>query len=115
MAEPVLVGECIAAMKRRSRLPVTVNAASGIDEQDPEERSDAFARAAEQAGVDASSCMRARRGSRLSPRENRDVRRSTTIGSIGSRPRIPASPWAQRRASRASISGGGAPAPADAS
>src|SRR5712671_2201030 len=37
MAEPVLVGDCVAAMKASVTVPVTVKCRIGIDEQDPEE------------------------------------------------------------------------------
>ena len=37
MAEPALVGDCVAAMKAAVRIPVTVKCRIGIDEQDPEE------------------------------------------------------------------------------
>src|SRR6201988_2158776 len=36
MAEPALVGECVAAMKAAVAIPVTVKCRIGIDEQDPE-------------------------------------------------------------------------------
>ena len=74
MAEPALVGECVAAMKAKVVVPVSVKCRIGIDEQDPEEALDAFARATEQAGVDA-LIVHARKAwlKGLSPRENRDV------------------------------------------
>jgi len=74
MAEPVLVGECVAAMKAKVAVPVSVKCRIGIDEQDPEEALDAFARAVEQARVDA-LIVHARKAwlKGLSPRENRDV------------------------------------------
>ena len=37
MAEPALVGECVAAMKAAVSIPVTVKCRIGIDAQDPEE------------------------------------------------------------------------------
>src|ERR1700677_1286792 len=37
MAEPALVGDCIAAMKAAVSIPVTVKCRLGIDEQDPEQ------------------------------------------------------------------------------
>jgi tRNA-dihydrouridine synthase A len=37
MAEPALVGDCIAAMKAAVKIPVTVKCRIGIDEQDPDE------------------------------------------------------------------------------
>jgi tRNA-dihydrouridine synthase A len=74
MAEPALVGECVAAMKARVAVPVSVKCRIGIDEQDPEAALDAFARAVEQAHVDA-LIVHARKAwlKGLSPRENRDV------------------------------------------
>src|SRR6185312_2538776 len=36
MAEPALVGDCVAAMKAAVAVPVTVKCRLGIDEQDPE-------------------------------------------------------------------------------
>jgi tRNA-dihydrouridine synthase A len=74
MAEPALVGECVAAMKAKVRVPVTVKCRIGIDEQDPEEALDALTDAVERAGVDA-LIVHARKAwlEGLSPRENRDV------------------------------------------
>ena len=43
MAEPALVGDCVAAMKAAVALPVTVKCRIGIDEQDPEAALEAFA------------------------------------------------------------------------
>src|SRR5690606_19656995 len=40
MAEPALVGDCVAAMKAAVRVPVTVKCRIGIDDQDPEEALD---------------------------------------------------------------------------
>jgi len=75
MAEPVLVGECIAAMKAKVAVPVTSNAASASTSKTRKRRSMPSPARPRQAGRRTpSSCMRARRGSRgLSPRENRDV------------------------------------------
>jgi tRNA-dihydrouridine synthase A len=53
MAEPALVGDCVAAMTGAVKLPVTVKCRLGIDDQDPEEALEAFACAVEQAGVAA--------------------------------------------------------------
>jgi tRNA-dihydrouridine synthase A len=74
MAEPALVGDCVAAMKAKVRVPVTVKCRIGIDEQDPEEALDALTIAVERAGVDA-LIVHARKAwlEGLSPRENRDV------------------------------------------
>ncbi len=74
MAEPALVGDCVAAMKAAVALPVTVKCRIGIDEQDPEVALEALARAVKTAGVDA-LVVHARKAwlSGLSPRENRDI------------------------------------------
>jgi tRNA-dihydrouridine synthase A len=74
MAEPALVGDCVAAMKAKVRVPVTVKCRIGIDEQDPEESLEALTAAVERAGVDA-LIVHARKAwlTGLSPRENRDV------------------------------------------
>ena len=74
MAEPGLVGECIAAMKAAVRVPVTVKCRIGIDEQDPEESLDTLTRIVVAAGVDA-LIVHARKAwlDGLSPRENRDI------------------------------------------
>src|SRR5260221_2667634 len=52
MAEPGLVGECVAAMKAAVAVPVTVKCRIGIDDQDPEAALDALADAAVAAGAD---------------------------------------------------------------
>lgn len=74
MAEPRLVGECVAAMKAAVAIPVTVKCRIGIDEQDPEEALDALAGAARAGGVDA-LIVHARKAwlKGLSPKENRDI------------------------------------------
>src|SRR6202162_5622866 len=74
MAEPALVGDCVAAMKSAVAIPVTVKCRIGIDAQDPEAALDALAGAAVAAGVDA-LIVHARKAwlQGLSPRENRDV------------------------------------------
>jgi len=74
MAEPRLVGVCVAAMKQAVRIPVTVKCRIGIDDQDPEAALSALAAAAEEAGCDA-LIVHARKAwlKGLSPRENRDV------------------------------------------
>src|SRR5215213_10221091 len=51
MAEPALVGDCVAAMKAAVRIPVTVKCRIGIDEQDPEAVLPAFAAMAEATGA----------------------------------------------------------------
>src|SRR4051794_24537028 len=74
MAETVLVGECVAAMKANVKMPITVKCRIGIDEQDPEEALETIAGAVEAAGVDA-LVVHARKAwlKGLSPRENREV------------------------------------------
>src|SRR5205814_8961336 len=53
MAEPDLVGECVAAMKAAVRVPLTVKCRLGIDHQDPEAALDAMAKTVKAAGADA--------------------------------------------------------------
>jgi tRNA-dihydrouridine synthase A len=74
MAEPALVGDCVAAMTGTVRIPVTVKCRIGIDEQDPEEALETLTNAVQQAGV-AALIVHARKAwlAGLSPRENRDV------------------------------------------
>ncbi len=74
MAEPALVGDCVAAMTGSVKIPVTVKCRIGIDEQDPEEALERLTYAVEQAGV-AALIVHARKAwlAGLSPRENRDV------------------------------------------
>ncbi len=74
MAEPALVGDCVAAMTGSVTIPITVKCRIGIDEQDPEEALETLTNAVEQAGV-AALIVHARKAwlAGLSPRENRDV------------------------------------------
>jgi tRNA-dihydrouridine synthase A len=74
MAEPLLVAECVAAMRARVKIPVTVKCRLGIDEQDPEEALEALTCAVKQAGI-AALIVHARKAwlAGLSPRQNRDV------------------------------------------
>ena len=74
MAQPGLVGDCIAAMRARVKVPVTVKSRIGIDDQDPEEALETFACAVEDAGV-AALVVHARKAwlAGLSPRANREV------------------------------------------
>jgi tRNA-dihydrouridine synthase A len=53
MAEPALVGDCVASMKAAVSVPITVKCRIGIDDQDPEQSLDIFARSVHQAGTDA--------------------------------------------------------------
>lgn len=74
MAEPELVAEGVAAMKRAVKIPVTVKCRIGIDDQDPEIALDALARGVIAAGSDALT-VHARKAwlNGLSPKENRDI------------------------------------------
>jgi len=74
MAEPGLVGECVATMKAATAIPVTVKCRIGIDEQDPEQALATFAEMVERAGADA-LIVHARKAwlKGLSPKENREV------------------------------------------
>jgi tRNA-dihydrouridine synthase A len=74
MAEPALVGECVAAMKAAVSIPVTVKCRIGIDDQDPEQALGVFARTADQSGADA-LIVHARKAwlKGLSPKENREL------------------------------------------
>jgi tRNA-dihydrouridine synthase A len=74
MAEPALVGDCVAAMKAAVSIPVTVKCRIGIDEQDAEQALEAFAQSIEQARADA-LIVHARKAwlKGLSPKENREV------------------------------------------
>jgi tRNA-dihydrouridine synthase A len=74
MAEPALVGDCVAAMKAAVTIPVTVKCRIGIDKQDPEAALADFADAIERAGADA-LIVHARKAwlKGLSPKANREV------------------------------------------
>jgi tRNA-dihydrouridine synthase A len=76
MAEPALVGDCVAAMKAAVpvAVPVTVKCRIGIDDQDPDAALEEFAGAVAAAGV-ARLIVHARKAwlKGLSPRQNRDV------------------------------------------
>src|SRR5262249_18166761 len=74
MAEPALVGDCVAAMKATVRVPVTVTCRIAMDAHAPEAALDALAHAVNAAGVDA-LIVHARKAwlAGLSPRENRDI------------------------------------------
>jgi tRNA-dihydrouridine synthase A len=74
MAEPALVGECVAAMKAAVDIPVTVKCRIGIDDQDPEESLDTLTRIVVETGVDA-LIVHARKAwlDGLSPKQNRDI------------------------------------------
>lgn len=74
MAEPALVGDCVAAMKAAVAIPVTVKCRIGIDNQDPEASLDTLTRAVVAAQVDA-LIVHARKAwlDGLSPKENRAI------------------------------------------
>src|SRR5262245_47602979 len=74
MAEPGLVGDCVAAMRNAVRIPVTVKCRLGIDDQDTETALDAMTQAVKAAGATA-LVVHARKAwlQGLSPRQNRDV------------------------------------------
>lgn len=73
MREPELVADCVAAMKARVKIPVTVKCRIGVDDQAPDALFH-FAEAMVAAGADA-LVVHARKAwlKGLSPRENRDV------------------------------------------
>jgi tRNA-dihydrouridine synthase A len=74
MAEPALVGDCIAEMKAAVAIPVTVKCRIGIDEQDPETALEIFTQTVARAGTDA-LIVHARKAwlKGLSPKENREI------------------------------------------
>src|SRR5215467_12216613 len=74
MAEPRLVADCVAAMKRAVEIPVTVKCRIGIDDQDPETALDELARGVVAAGSEV-LIVHARKAwlSGLSPKQNRDI------------------------------------------
>jgi tRNA-dihydrouridine synthase A len=74
MKTPALVADCVAAMKARAKIPVTVKCRIGVDEQDPEPALDAMADDVFAAGADA-LWVHARKAwlEGLSPKENRDI------------------------------------------
>jgi tRNA-dihydrouridine synthase A len=74
MAEPQLVGDCVAAMKATVTVPVTVKCRIGIDDQDPEIALDTLADTVAAASVDR-LIVHARKAwlAGLSPKENREV------------------------------------------
>lgn len=74
MRTPMLVADCVEAMKRAVTIPVTVKCRIGVDEQDPEVALDALADGVFAAGVDA-LWVHARKAwlEGLSPKENRDI------------------------------------------
>ena len=74
MKEPERVGDCVAAMRARVKIPVTVKCRIGVDEQEPEIALPALIAACARSGV-TTFAVHARKAwlSGLSPKENRDV------------------------------------------
>jgi tRNA-dihydrouridine synthase A len=74
MAEPALVGECMAAIAAAVRLPATVKCRIGVDEQDPEAALFGLVDACAAAGVTV-FVVHARKAwlKGLSPKENREI------------------------------------------
>ena len=74
MRNASLVADCVAAMKARVTVPVTVKCRIGVDDQTPEEVLPDFVRRVGDAGADA-VIVHARKAwlSGLSPKENRDI------------------------------------------
>jgi tRNA-dihydrouridine synthase A len=74
MADPVLVGELVAAMRAATKRPVSVKCRLGIDDMDIEETLDRFVDAIIRGGVDH-IIIHARKAwlNGLSPKENRDI------------------------------------------
>ena len=74
MAEPDLVARCVAAMRARVRVPVTVKCRIGIDDQDSEADLERFIAAVAGAGC-RTVIVHARKAwlDGLSPKENREV------------------------------------------
>ena len=74
MAEPALVGECVAAMREAVDIPVTVKSRIGIDDQDSYEFFAAFIETVARAGCDV-FIVHARKAmlKGLSPKENREI------------------------------------------
>ena len=74
MAEPALVADCIAAMRRRVAIPVTVKCRIGIDDQDQEQDFSRFVDVIASAGCSV-FVVHARKAwlKGLSPKENREI------------------------------------------
>jgi tRNA-dihydrouridine synthase A len=74
MQDPVLVAECVSALKSASRLPVTVKHRTGIDQQEDYDRFAGFAGAQLEAGAEA-LIVHARNAwlQGLSPKQNREI------------------------------------------
>jgi tRNA-dihydrouridine synthase A len=74
MREPLLVADCVAAMRAAVTVPVTVKCRLGVDDQDPHHSLRTMVERCEAAGV-TTFVVHARKAwlEGLSPRENRDV------------------------------------------
>jgi len=74
MKEPLLVSECLAAMRAAVKIPVTIKTRIGVDDQDSYEALCEFIRAIIQSGVQV-IVVHARKAwlQGLSPRQNREV------------------------------------------
>jgi tRNA-dihydrouridine synthase A len=74
MAEPELVAECVAAMRAKVNIPVTVKCRIGIDDMDDESALDEFVAIVAEAGCEH-FIVHARKAwlQGLSPKENREV------------------------------------------
>lgn len=74
MAEPELVARCVAAMRERVRVPVTVKCRIGIDDQDSEPEFRRFIDTVAEAGCEV-FIVHARKAwlKGLSPKENREI------------------------------------------
>lgn len=74
MREPDTVADCVAAMKRAVRVPVTVKCRIGVDDQEPEQALWEIAEKTFQAGSDG-LWVHARKAwlEGLSPKQNRDI------------------------------------------
>jgi tRNA-dihydrouridine synthase A len=74
MREPALVADCVAAMVRAVRLPVTVKCRIGVDAQEPRQALFEMAAAVKAAGASA-LIVHARKAwlEGLSPKDNRDI------------------------------------------
>ena len=94
MAEPALVGDCVAAMKAAVAVPVTVKCRIGIDEQDPEVALETLARRGRGGRRRCADRARAQGLARRACRRARTAtsRRSTTTACIrlkAAHPRLP--------------------------
>ena len=74
MREPMLVADCVAAMRATVNIPVTVKCRIGVDDQDPEQSLRALIDGCATAGVTVFA-VHARKAwlDGLSPKENRDI------------------------------------------